>query len=359
MGLRQFRKAVFSNEKLKDKILQGACHLVELDRKDDKHVDLTLLRQSVKLFHDLGVYSSEFEPCLLEKSVTFFEIWAREKADTTYLATYVEECHRLIDREMSRCDLFGFDRSTKQRLSEMLDRSLITDQQSVLLRETDILGLLRTNNRIALEQLYTLLERRELGIKLKPAFGKYIIETGSGIVFDEQREGEMVSRLLNFKEELDEIWKKAFGRHQILGNTLRESFETFINQSRKTESNWGTDNPKPGEMIAKYVDMLLKGGFKAIQNRGSAQTLDGDVAMVDEDSEINKQLDQVLDLFRFVHGKAVFEAFYKTDLARRLLLGRSASDEAEKGMLARLRSGMFCLRRDPILALFNPLTDFM
>jgi hypothetical protein len=46
----------------------------------------------------------------------------------------------------------------------------------------------------------------------------------------------------------------------------------------------------------------------------------------------------VLDLFRFVHGKAVFEAFYKNDLARRLLMGRSASSEAEKSMLARLKN---------------------
>ena len=63
---------------------------------------------------------------------------------------------------------------------------------------------------------------------------------------------------------------------------------------------------------------------------------------VDEDTEITRSLDQVLDLFRFVHGKAVFEAFYKRDLARRLLLGRSASSDAEKSMLVRLKSGKSC-----------------
>ena len=61
----------------------------------------------------------------------------------------------------------------------------------------------------------------------------------------------------------------------------------------------------------------------------------------DEDSEVNAQLDQVLDLFRFVHGKAVFEAFYKKDLSRRLLMGRSASEDAERSMLQRLRTGMY------------------
>ena len=110
---------------------------------------------------------------------------------------------------------------------------------------------------------------------------------------------------------------------------------------------WGTDNPKPGEMIAKYVDMVLKDGAKAIRTSGigvvepvKATEHDREASSSDEDIEITKQLDQVLELFRFVHGKAVFEAFYKRDLARRLLLGRSASSDAEKSMLTRLKSGM-------------------
>ena len=37
-------------------------------------------------------------------------------------------------------------------------------------------------------------------------------------------------------------------------------------------------------------------------------------------------------------GKDVFEAFYKKDLAKRLLLGRSASADAEKGMLTKLKA---------------------
>jgi hypothetical protein len=50
-----------------------------------------------------------------------------------------------------------------------------------------------------------------------------------------------------------------------------------------------------------------------------------------------------------VQGKAVFEAFYKNDLARRLLMGRSASDDAEKSMLERLKRGIYS--SNPILAL--------
>lgn len=59
------------------------------------------------------------------------------------------------------------------------------------------------------------------------------------------------------------------------------------------------------------------------------------------DADFDKLMDHVIVLFRFIQGKDVFEAFYKRDLAKRLLCGKSASVDAEKAMLAKLRSGKF------------------
>jgi len=38
-------------------------------------------------------------------------------------------------------------------------------------------------------------------------------------------------------------------------------------------------------------------------------------------------------------GKDIFEAFYKRDLAKRLLLNKSASFDAERSMLLKLKDG--------------------
>ena len=181
---------------------------------------------------------------------------------------------------------------------------------------------------------------------MRPAFKKWIDSTGSAIVFDEDREDDMVVRLLVLKKQLDRIWRVSFKKHTELGHCLRETFETSINRQRKGKATWGTDNSKPEEMIAKYVDLLMRGGSKAIPNSLTTMTT-GDVGevdenddkTVDEEGQVNKQLDQVLDLFRFIQGKAVFEAFYKKDLARRLLMDRSASADAERSMLLRLKTG--------------------
>ena len=41
-------------------------------------------------------------------------------------------------------------------------------------------------------------------------------------------------------------------------------------------------------------------------------------------------------MFKYI-GKDIFEAFYKKDLAKRLLVGKSASVDAEKSMLLKLK----------------------
>eukprot|EP01095_Lingulamoeba_sp_RSL-Kostka_P002786 TRINITY_DN13701_c0_g1_i1.p1 TRINITY_DN13701_c0_g1~~TRINITY_DN13701_c0_g1_i1.p1 ORF type:complete len:328 (-),score=103.99 TRINITY_DN13701_c0_g1_i1:96-1079(-) len=44
-----------------------------------------------------------------------------------------------------------------------------------------------------------------------------------------------------------------------------------------------------------------------------------------------------MNIFRFINGKDVFEAFYKKDLAKRLLLGKSSSMDLEKTMITKIK----------------------
>ena len=52
-------------------------------------------------------------------------------------------------------------------------------------------------------------------------------------------------------------------------------------------------------------------------------------------------LDTSIFFFWLMKGKDVFEAFYKKDLAKRLLLGKSASIDAEKSMISKVKHGNF------------------
>ncbi|KAF2425729.1 Cullin-domain-containing protein [Tothia fuscella] len=345
MGVALFRSIIFEDKKLQHKILEGICEIVTADRSGTG-TDIPLCKEAIAMFHDLTVYANVVEPRLLHMSQTFVKGWADHAVNNMGLAEYVNASVELMDTEFKRCEVVGLDLSTRRALLTLLEHQLIQRQQDTLLNPDGLHDLLDENAVQDLERLYSLLARRDLHEKLRKAFETWIELTGTAIIFDEKEQDSMVVKLLTLKRQLDNIWRVSFHRNVELGHGLRGSFDIFINKTKKNSATWGTDNSKPGEMIAKYVDMLLRGGSKAIRAALTKSTTkapdamqeDEDNEVTDEDEEVNEQLDQVLDLFRFVHGKAVFEAFYKKDLARRLLMGRSASADAERSMLSRLKT---------------------
>lgn len=121
----------------------------------------------------------------------------------------------------------------------------------------------------------------------------------------------MVERLLALKTQLDEVLATAFGGAAPFADMLTSALQSAIN-SRPN---------KPAELLAKYIDMRLRG------SKGESE------------GELEASLDRALELFGYIQGKDVFEAFYKKDLAKRLLLGRSASMDAEKLMISKLKAG--------------------
>ncbi|THW39697.1 Cullin-domain-containing protein [Aureobasidium pullulans] len=339
-----FRDNIFEDPNLKLAIIDGACELISADRAGQE-LEPSHLSQAITMFHDLATYSTSFEPRMLASAQRYVVEWANEKSAEKPLPEYVNEAVTFMTKEIERCELFGLDQSTRRDLLALLEEHIIKEKVDYLTNQDSVADLLDDYAVNDLEQLHSLLQRRRLGSKIKPAFARWVEDTGSQIVFDDKNDTQMVVRLLSLKTRLDHIWRTSFHRSEELGHALRESFETFINKTKKAAATHGTDNSRTGEMIAKYVDQLLRGGAKVIptdltlhaRDNAGKEEFDDNEAM-DEDSEVNAQLDQVLDLFRFVHGKAVFEAFYKKDLARRLLMGRSASADAERSMLARLKT---------------------
>jgi cullin-4 len=346
-----FRSIIFEHDKLNPRIVDGACDLVATDRTGGD-LDSEMFSKTVNMFHDMQVYTLHFEPRLMEISQEYIVKWADTESAEKSLPEYVRNSRALMDREMKRVEMFSLPNTTKRELLTLLEDHLIMKKESRLTNQDDLADLLETNAVQDLELLYTLLERRTMGAHLRPGFTKWIEDEGTAIVFNEKEQENMVVQLLSLKRQLDTIWKTSFHRDEELGHGLREAFDKFMNKTKKTNASWGTDNSKTGEMIAKYVDMLLRGGAKAIPTQLSRKAEkpveveaedDKEDDVFDEDTEVNSQLDQVLDLFRFLHGKAVFEAFYKKDLARRLLMGRSASADAERSMLSRLKIGKLSL----------------
>lgn len=343
-----YRKMVFTAEgggesRFGQLVISGLCQLVDRDRRGDPAADSVLLHNSINMLKVLGVYGSKFERAFLSESDKYFREFASDQSEHG-LKNYISVCDSLLKQEDTRCNLFNFDSTTKVLLLENAHNVLIRDYSSLLLNKGDVARLLEQNESESMRALYMLLGLSQLQKKLKEPFEDYILQAGSVIVNDTDKGDEMVIRLLEFRRTLDMMIRDAFGGDVTFTYGLRDAFVQFIND-KKIASSWGTGTSKVGEMIAKHIDLLLRGGIKALpksiltdgKDRSEAER-SGQASTGDEDAELDRQLDQALELFRFIQGKDVFEAFYKKDLARRLLMGRSASQDAERNMLSKLKS---------------------
>jgi cullin-4 len=349
-GIAQFRHAVFQkgrvmgDRSLGARVVAGICDLVEYDRTGESALfDAGLLRESISMLHIFGIYGKSFEPLFLKLSRDFFHKFAKQQA-TSSMKDYITSCDKLLHKEGLRCDTYNFDTITKRSLLDKAHELLIVEQSAILLNAHGLSKLIENGVMQSLKSLYSLLSLSNMHNKLRSPWEEHIHSEGSKIVSDTDRVDDMVVRLLELKRSLDLIVRDAFERDETFTYSLREAFSGFIND-RKNISVWGTSNSKVGEMIAKYIDALLRGGLKAVprslifdaKDRDAAEK-QGQGSTGDEDAELDRQLEQGLELFRFIEGKDVFEAFYKKDLARRLLMGRSASQDAERNMLAKLKA---------------------
>lgn len=344
-----FRKMVFvsapegGNLDVGRMVVAGMCQLVEYDRRGDAAFDSALLHDSVIMLKVLGVYGSKFERRFLDLSEEFFMDFAAEHSGSG-LRNYISACERLLKREDSRCNTYNFDSTTKVLLLEKAHDVLIENYGDVLLDQGDVSRLLDDHDIGSMKALYQLLCLSNIQRRLKEPWEEYIQLSGMAIVNDTEKGNEMVIRLLEFRRAMDIMVRDAFNGDDVFTYSLREAFTVFIND-KKIKSSWDTGTSKVGEMIAKHIDMLLRGGLKALpkslisdsKDRSEAER-SGQASTGDEDAELDRQLDAALELFRFIEGKDVFEAFYKKDLARRLLMGRSASQDAELSMLTKLKS---------------------
>ncbi|KAF3928913.1 Cullin-4A [Arthrobotrys entomopaga] len=331
-----FSTHIIKDNKFRPRFLNGVFKLYEKDREGQADIDSTnLLMASIRIFSNLGLYSSLFEPRFIDVSEGYYRILAEKETEDDDVAKYARECASQIQKEIARVEKFNLETTTKRDLIGIIQKEMISQRLYELTDELGIKKLIEATDTEALGVIYSIINRvDDGGAKLKPIWSKYIKEQGTRIVTSP--DSDMVPRLLVLKSSLENIHRVSFAKNVDLGHALREAYETFINEKRKGDTY--KNNSKPSEMIAKYMDLLLREGIKAITRSSGADEDEHMMGMGDEDALLGYQLDQALDLFRFIHGKDVFEAFYKKDLARRLLMGRSASADAEKAMLSKLKT---------------------
>merc|ERR1719203_1613787 len=157
------------------------------------------------------------------------------------------------------------------------------------------------------------------------AFRNYVTERGNKIV-DERVEQvkQMASKsealgdpsfiqtLLDLHDRFKGIVQDCFSQDSLFQKSLKEAFEVFINRD-----------------IGKYSFAALMSAFCDRILKKSGERL--------SDDQVEALLSKMVELFSFLSDKDLFAEIYRNQLSKRLLYERSASEDAEKSMIAKLK----------------------
>lgn len=316
MGLNLWRDNVVHFTKIHTRLLNTLLDLVQKERIGEV-IDRGLMRNVIKMFMDLGesVYQEDFEKPFLDASSEFYKVESQEFIESCDCGDYLKKSEKRLTEEIERVPHY-LDAKSEEKITSVVEKEMIANhmQRLVHMENSGLVNMLLNDKYEDLGRMYNLFRRVTNGlVTVRDVMTSHLREMGKQLVTDPEKSKdpvEFVQRLLDERDKYDKIINTAFGNDKTFQNALNSSFEYFINL-----------NARSPEFISLFVDDKLRKGLKGIT--------DVDVEVI---------LDKVMMLFRYLQEKDVFEKYYKQHLAKRLLSGKTVSDDAERSLIVKLKT---------------------
>ena len=333
LGLSLWRDFVLRDGAINARVRDFLLGAIESERRGER-VDTGAVRAMTRMLMDVGedVYVHDFETHLLRATTEFYKSESEALLASCDCYAYLRRAEQRLEEEHARVGSYLCARTeaflVRRAEQELLERPT----RRVLGLPNSGLRAMLAEGRVAQAALaYKLYARVEGGLAfVKQVFAEHALEEGKKLVHDPDLNADpvrYVESALSLKRSLDATAKEAFRRDRGFLNALHAAFETFLNL-----------NSRSPEFLSLYVDDKLRKGLKGASEEETEGTLDG-----------------AASLFRFLQEKDVFERYYKQHLSKRLLFGRSASDDAEKAFIVRLKTECGYQYTSKIEGMFNDM----
>ncbi|BAU01230.1 hypothetical protein LR48_Vigan10g255800 [Vigna angularis] len=316
LGLNLWRDVVIHSSKTQARLLDTLLELV-LRERNGEVINRGLMRNIIKMLMDLGlpVYQHDFEKHFLDVSANFYCCESQKFIETCDCGDYLKKAERRLNEELERVSHY-LDPRSESKITNVVEKEMIESHMHTLvhMENSGLVSMLVDDKYEDLQRMYNLFRRVPTGLTIvKEVMTSFIRDTGKQLIMDPERlrdPVDFVQRLLDLKDKYDKVITMSFNNDKTFQNALNSSFEYFINL-----------NARSPEFISLFVDDKLRRGLKGVG---------------EEDVEI--VLDKVMMLFRYLQEKDVFEKYYKQHLAKRLLSGKTISDDAERSLIVKLKT---------------------
>jgi cullin 3 len=333
LALGIFRRKIFEHPNVRDRLPNILLRNVENERQGQL-IERSLMKNVLGMLVEIGAgdgggagagansdansshaYNHYFENLFLAETEEFYKRESRDYLSKNSAPDYVRKAERRLNEEQSRVANY-LSSTSEAKLMASVENQLIATH-AVALVSTDNSGcisMLQDDKVEDLRNMYDLFTRVASTVEiLRDAVCDHVKKTGRALVTDQERVKDPVvffKGVLAMREKYDRIVDVSFRGEKKAQKKLKEAFEYFINADSRAAL-----------YLAIYVDELMRSGLKGANEQ-----------------EVDVMLDKSMVIFRYLQDKDVFENFFKQHLAKRLLTGKSISDEAEKSMVAKLKT---------------------
>lgn len=332
-GLLKFRELIF--DKIKSKVTTAVLAQIEEER-DGATIDHSLIRETINLFVDMGmerldVYRNDFEDHFLTASSEHYAQQASKWLQSDSTPAYLMKAEKAFAAERVRVKQY-LNSETEPKILETVTREVLVNQEKELLNKegSGCRALLINDMREDLGRMYRMFSGIDGGLPpMADIFNKYIIEVGEETIKErtnrlaaaEQGEKkkespddpEFVKALLGIHERFFDLVQNCFDDSATFHKALKEAFQDIVN---RPSGKHGT-----ADMVASYCDSILK---------TSSTTMN--------EKQLEETLDKLVQLVSYLHDKDIFGEHYRVFYAKRLLTGRSASEQMERHIIGKLKT---------------------
>ena len=268
----------------------------------------------------LGVYKTYFEEGFLARTADYYRAESSAFLSSNSVTEYMKKVQGRLEEEEKRMQTYLHE-STYEELFGTCERIMIAEHVDKM--HAEFPGLLEQEQLADLNNMYELLSRIPDGLApLRVILKEHIKSQGLKAL---ETEGEQVKEpksyvtcLQRTHRRYEDLVARAFAKDASFSKALDDACREFMNDNCVTQASPKGPVVSP-ELLAKYTDMLLK--------KSSTET-----------DDLDSLLDGVMVVFKFLDNQDVYQKFYSKHLSFRLVAGASVSDDAESGMISRLKA---------------------
>jgi cullin 3 len=319
MGLRTFLDNVARHKDVKERLQMLILSNIARERSGEQ-IDFVLVKNILSMLVALGVnsrkvYQHDFERSFLDTSRTFYHEESLRYLTENTCPDYLRKAEQRLNEEQNRVKRYLHE-TTGPKLIRIVEGELVHQHAQALvnMQNSGCVVMFRDNKCDDLARLYRLFYRVPETLKhVEATMRSYIVEVGKSYIKDQQEDKDpvkFIDAVLHMRDKYSVLVSDAFNSDKLLERCMKESFEEFMNVDSRC-----------AQFLSQYCDNMLKKQLKGMS-----------------EGDVDERLDKVIVLFRYLQDRDVFSEFYKRHLSKRLLNGRSASDDAEKSMIGKLKA---------------------